>query len=330
MVRVHVRPPEKLFLFHPFMVALTICGSMRFSKEMHEARFVLEANGFKVFVPGGLSDLASYKESGSHDEAVKRKIQNDYINEHYKYIKQSDGIVVINHDKNEVQNYVGGNALMEIGFAFTLNRDIFFLNPIPMVSYKAEIEAMQPIIIDSDLSKINQYYNKLSKAYLSSESVLKLSATSFGLREFAIKCEVLGIKTESKVSEQPFSIDETYLGAENRLTDLKKKVEGKAYEYLISIESGITKLHQKHNVHGLSVCIIENKLGRRSVSISTELEVPKEMTDLVPDPYADLGVLVQKKYGEENKDPYLFLSKGKISRNQLLTNAVIKALASIS
>lgn len=142
-----------------------------------------------------------------------------------------------------------------------------------------------------------------------------------------IKCNVLGKKTQSKVTEQPSTIDETYLGAENRLEDLKKQIGTKKYQYLVSIESGIAHLHNKHNVHGFSVCIIENNKGKRGVSISTELEVPKTMTDLVPEPYADLGVLVQKKYGMENKDPYSYISSGKVSRDQLMINAVVNALA---
>lgn len=135
------------------MKSVVICGSMKFAKEMQEWRILLEQSGFRVFVPGGLSDLKSYKESGSHKEAVKRKIENDYINEHYRFIKKSDGILVINHDKNDISNYIGGNTLMEIGFAFTMNRDIFLLNPIPDISYKSEIEAMNPIVINGEVKK---------------------------------------------------------------------------------------------------------------------------------------------------------------------------------
>jgi non-canonical (house-cleaning) NTP pyrophosphatase len=36
------------------------------------------------------------------------------------------------------------------------------------------------------------------------------------------KYDVLGVKTSSKVSEQPMSIDETYDRVINRLADLKK------------------------------------------------------------------------------------------------------------
>ena len=44
---------------------------------------------------------------------------------------------------------------MEIGFAHVLDQKIFLLNPIPDISfYKTEIEAINPIIINGDISKI--------------------------------------------------------------------------------------------------------------------------------------------------------------------------------
>ena len=70
-------------------------------------------------------------------------------------IKKSDAILVLNYDKNEVKNYIGGNTLIEIGFAHYWKTKIFLLNPIPEIPYyKSEIEAVKPVIINGDLSKI--------------------------------------------------------------------------------------------------------------------------------------------------------------------------------
>ena len=64
-------------------------------------------------------------------------------------------MLVLNYDKNDVKNYIGGNALMEIGFAYVLNKKIFLLNPIPDIPYyKTEIESVRPIIINGDLGNI--------------------------------------------------------------------------------------------------------------------------------------------------------------------------------
>ena len=89
------------------------------------------------------------------DKKFRKEANIDVIKEHYEFIKNSDAILVVNTEKNDVKNYIGGNALMEIGFAYVLGKKIFLLNPIPEMGYKDEIMAMQPIILNRDLNKIN-------------------------------------------------------------------------------------------------------------------------------------------------------------------------------
>lgn len=311
------------------MTSIAICGSMKFANKMQEWKNKLTERGFNVFNPGGILNLTGYKEARSSEESAQRKIENNYIRAHHNLIKQSEGILVLNYDKDDIKNYIGGNSLMEMGFAFTLNRDIFLLNPIPEISYKAEISAMTPIVINENCDSIAEYYQNLPTVYVSSENVIKTSATTFALREFNCRYKVIGVKTISGISEQPYSIDETYQGAENRLKDLKEKTMGQNAKFWISIESGNAVLHKKHNTFGLSVCIIENEDRKRVVTINTDLEIPKEMTDLVPSEYPDLGVLVQKKYGVKNKDPYLYFTNGKLNRDRLIFNSVVNTFASL-
>ena len=309
-------------------MTITICGGMRFAKEMNIWKQKLMEKGFEVRIPGGLEDLHGYKEAGSSQESTKRKIENDYINSHYKYIKQSEAILVLNYDKNGISNYICGNSLMEMGFAFTQNRDIFLLNPVPKQSYSAEINAMQPIVINEDVTNIVDHFKSLPKVVLSSESPIKLKATSLALREYNLRYQVIGFKTKSGVSEQPFSIEETYHGAQNRLEDLKVKATDINAKFFISIESGDAKLLENHNYFGLSVCIIDD--GTKQVMTTlTDIEFPKEMTDLIPSVYADLGVLVQEKYGAKTKDPYVYITNGKLNREKLIFDVVVNTLALI-
>ncbi|MFH0873949.1 MAG: hypothetical protein V1846_03915, partial [Candidatus Komeilibacteria bacterium] len=67
----------------------------------------------------------------------------------------ADAVLVMNLDKRGIKNYIGGNTLMEIGFAHVLNQKIFLWNSIPKIEYyQSEIEAVKPVIINGDLSKI--------------------------------------------------------------------------------------------------------------------------------------------------------------------------------
>ena len=61
--------------------------------------------------------------------------------------------MIYNNTKNKIENYIGGNTLIEMAFAHILNKKIFMHNPIPNMNYKDEIEAMQPIVINGDLTK---------------------------------------------------------------------------------------------------------------------------------------------------------------------------------
>jgi len=79
----------------------------------------------------------------------------DAIREFWRLMQGADAVLVLNLDKHGIKNYIGGNTLMEIGFAHVLNQKIFLYNPIPEIAYyKTEIEAVKPVVINGDLSKI--------------------------------------------------------------------------------------------------------------------------------------------------------------------------------
>jgi hypothetical protein len=132
---------------------ITICGSMMFSEEMIEAKKQLELLGHKVVIPALAESFVGKTDQEKIDLAKLQKIQTDAIREHYNEIKNSDAILVLNYDKKGIPNYIGGNSLLEIGFAHVLNKRIYLFNSIPEIEfYKSEIEAVKPVIINKDFS----------------------------------------------------------------------------------------------------------------------------------------------------------------------------------
>jgi len=132
-----------------------IIGSMQFTEKMLEVRDRLNKMGHRAFV----TDLhaALVGKSDEEKEAIKlhQKYNMDAIREFWRAMQGADAVLVLNYDKKGIKNYIGGNALMEVGFAHILNQKIFLLNPVPEIEfYKSEIEAVKPIIINGDLSKI--------------------------------------------------------------------------------------------------------------------------------------------------------------------------------
>lgn len=128
---------------------------MQFTEKMIEARDELIRLGHNAFV----TSLASPFVGKSHEEIEQIKISQknnlDAIREFWRLMQGADAVLVMNFDKHGIANYIGGNTLMEIGFAHVLNQKIFLYNPVPDIQfYKSEIEAMKPILIDRDFSRV--------------------------------------------------------------------------------------------------------------------------------------------------------------------------------
>lgn len=142
---------------------ITICASVDFTNKTKEVADLLLKQGHKIEIPfysqkilkGELS-LEEYLriKKNKGDMYFRKKVKGDLIRRYFRLIKDSDAILVINIDKNGIKNYIGGNTFLEMGFAHVLNKKIFLLNDVPDISYKDEILAMQPIILNGDLSKI--------------------------------------------------------------------------------------------------------------------------------------------------------------------------------
>lgn len=132
-----------------------IIGSMQFTDKMLEYREKLRELGHDAF----LTDLHKTMIGKTDEEIEKIKLHQknnlDAIREFWRMMQGAEAVLVLNFDKNGIKNYVGGNTLMEIGFAHVLNQKIFMLNSIPEMPYcKTEIEAVRPIIIKGNLNKI--------------------------------------------------------------------------------------------------------------------------------------------------------------------------------
>jgi len=132
-----------------------VVGSMHHTEKMIELADKLRSLGHDAFLTKFAEPYIGKSDEEKEFIKIHQKNNNDAIREFWKLMQGADAIVVANFDKGEIKNYVGGNTLMEIGFAHVLNQKIFLLYPIPDIPYyKTEIEAMKPILINGDLNKI--------------------------------------------------------------------------------------------------------------------------------------------------------------------------------
>ncbi len=140
-----------------------ILGSNSFMKEMVEVTDKLITIGLDAFIHEDYREMVAGKKDHILDrynggEEAKIKIEYDYLRQHYKHILTSDAILFVNNTKNGIDNYIGGNVLIEMGQAHVNNKKIFFLYGVPKgLPYMDEIQAMQPICLDGDLEKLKNY-----------------------------------------------------------------------------------------------------------------------------------------------------------------------------
>lgn len=130
---------------------IAICGSMQFGGEMIRIKRELERFGHAVVLP---KDTERYASGEKRVEGKWEKQAGDLFRNYWNEIKGSDAVLVVNLTKNGIENYLGGNALIEMAYAHVLGKKIYLLNPVPEINYRDEIEAMRPTVIHGDLALI--------------------------------------------------------------------------------------------------------------------------------------------------------------------------------
>jgi hypothetical protein len=149
-------------------MTITIAASVDFSLKIIEVKKELEEMGHTVNIPfitqkiidgqTTIGEFLTAKENAASDLDIRAACQLDLIKRYWDYIRNSDAILVLNLRKKEIDNYIGGNVLMELGFAYGHGKKIYLYNPIPArgerMHYVDEIVSVKPIVIDGDLRKI--------------------------------------------------------------------------------------------------------------------------------------------------------------------------------
>jgi nucleoside 2-deoxyribosyltransferase len=133
---------------------ISIVGSMTVVNKMFEVKKELESQGHTVFLSKFANEYINLPQGDIEKQTVYDKNNNDGLKEFSTVIQDTDAVLALNYEKNGIENYIGGNTFLELGYAFILGKKIFFMNPIPNMLYTSELEAMKPVILNDDLSKI--------------------------------------------------------------------------------------------------------------------------------------------------------------------------------
>jgi inosine/xanthosine triphosphatase len=162
------------------------------------------------------------------------------------------------------------------------------------------------------------------KIAIATTSELKVRALKNALIKFNIEHEVIPIKTDSKVSSQPFGYEETTLGAKNRVDFV---VETENPDIAVAVESGLIEIGGSY--FDIACVYIRTKDGEDSVSYSSGYFVPKWIIEEIKENKTELGFITKRLSGNTDKDPLKYFSDGQMKREDVLSQAIEIALIKI-
>lgn len=169
----------------------------------------------------------------------------------------------------------------------------------------------------------------MEKIIVGSTSVHKIEAVKEALLRLGIKAEVIGVKTESEINEQPVGFVETHEGAARRVKQLSQNYS----QYIrVGIESGIMQWSAVYTVD-MAVVAVRTPHPDNNIYIATSpgIRFPHECV-MRAAPYFEketVGTYIAEKFGGDRTDPHTTLTYGRISRKETLIQGIMLAFAQI-
>jgi hypothetical protein len=148
LIRANTKNQKKIFI---------IC-SKAFYHFIDPIKEQLEEMGYEVFLPNCYDKPETEGLYRGTEEHAKFKAEMYAQSENI--IKKVDAVLVLNYNKYGEANYIGGATFLEIYDAFRMNKLIYFMNDIPKGILEDELIGFSPIILNEDLSKINEDSSK--------------------------------------------------------------------------------------------------------------------------------------------------------------------------
>lgn len=104
--------------------------------------------------PNGFDMLEAEENVKQSSPEEHQRWKADMIRRDGKIVAVNDAILVLNFEKHNKPNYIGGATFLEMFKAFELGKKIFLYNPIPEGMLTDEILGFGPVVINGNLSFI--------------------------------------------------------------------------------------------------------------------------------------------------------------------------------
>jgi len=128
---------------------------MHFSEKMLEVAEKLRELGHTPILSNFVNSFPGKNDEEKEKTKLSQKFEEDAMKRDWQTMSGADALLVINLERHNIPNYIGGNTLFELAAGYFDNKKIFLYNPIPEISfYKSELTAVKPIILIGDLALI--------------------------------------------------------------------------------------------------------------------------------------------------------------------------------
>lgn len=166
------------------------------------------------------------------------------------------------------------------------------------------------------------------KVLVATKNQGKIEGARRALKRYFTDFEIEGIPVSSDVGEQPVN-DEIYVGAKNRVKNLKKYAEENNIhaDLFLSIESGINNLLGRWLI--TNIAIIEDDKKFESYGASPSFPVPDRLVDdIIKNDFSSvMNTIFEKDEERHNKGGGIqLLTHNQLSRIDLTESAFIMAL----
>ena len=115
----------------------------------------LGRRGHVVTLPNNFDDPDRERRIKSSAPGEYREWKSRMLEMQREKVRANDAVLVLNFDKGESRNYLGGATFLEVFKAWELGRRIFFFNPLPDGILRDELDAMSPVVIHGDLDLVS-------------------------------------------------------------------------------------------------------------------------------------------------------------------------------
>ena len=165
------------------------------------------------------------------------------------------------------------------------------------------------------------------KVVVGSENPVKINATKKAFNKFFHSVEVIGVKVDSEVGEQPFSNEVTLIGAINRAKNAMKKVANA--DYWVGIEGGLYVTSVGVFVNGWVAITNGSNFGYGS---TISVQIPKSVVKMLETgEVRELEEGIEKISGIETPGEKMgaigILTNNLIDREEAFIHAIFAAMA---